>query len=129
MPALGDVLIQFQFYDSTIKRGLKDKNGVEIYEFQFYDSTIKSLRNLATITLHHNFNSTIVRLKVQADFEKRVKECYFNSTIVRLKALRILATIVLHHNFNSTIVRLKVARGLHQMNSYLFQFYDSTIKR
>ena len=78
----------FQFYDSTIKRCLCNEDGkVMIVMFQFYDSTIK---RFLTITcseqVEEGFNSTIVRLKEEADGETTKYLIGFNSTIVRLKA-------------------------------------------
>ena len=99
---------KFQFYDSTIKREAQIAGEGVALRFQFYDSTIKRLSAGAIIRGILNFNSTIVRLK------DNMKQFWQN----------------FYKNFNSTIVRLKVRKCFYTYSSdYLFQFYDSTIKR
>ena len=76
--------------------------------FQFYDSTIKSDDGQTCQFISENFNSTIVRLKVDKCLLYMPFFHDFNSTIVRLKDHYRLCYCLVDTHFNSTIVRLKV---------------------
>ena len=53
---------------------------------------------------------------------------YFNSTMVRLKAIMVLRLYPLLCYFNSTMVRLKAARKATRYEHQIFQFHYGTIK-
>ena len=48
-PARGSIRRKFQFYDSPIKRGVKEGKKVHPTKFQFYDSPIKRLEEFNRI--------------------------------------------------------------------------------
>ena len=54
--------------------------------FQFHYGTIKSFDSFPRAHFEFNFNSTMVRLKVQQSRSAAYQVCNFNSTMVRLKA-------------------------------------------
>ena len=58
-------------------------------------------------TWQKNFNSTMVRLKVNVNGESIEEHANFNSTMVRLKDDQYRAVLSGFGDFNSTMVRLK----------------------
>ena len=97
---------QFQFHYGTIKSQLVTPSWTSITIFQFHYGTIKSGSFQLILIYCVNFNSTMVRLKAQADALIRESNAYFNSTMVRLKGLSF-------HAHNARV---------------LFQFHYGTIK-
>ena len=75
--------------------------------FQFHYGTIKSIMVVLLLNL--------VR--------------YFNSTMVRLKAVRQTDSRTVENDFNSTMVRLKGCKGRMKLETHQFQFHYGTIKR
>ena len=56
---------EFQFYLSSIKSQLEQKNALKSHMFQFYLSSIKSPGRLPQEGVDDGFNSTLVQLKVE----------------------------------------------------------------
>ncbi len=98
---------KFQFHNGTIKSMAKVIFQNLPAKFQFHNGTIKSSSFCCNSTCKTNFNSTMVRLKVEANLEAWADYFYFNSTMVRLKA----ATYINAYSNNK------------------FQFHNGTIKR
>ena len=110
---------------------LKEKWSLEQDEFDYY------------------FNSSVVRLKVNGEFEgicrilpfqfqcgaikRNLKNayfkyaCYFNSSVVRLKEYAVASASSKVFNFNSSVVRLKVV--LHTLCSILPFYFNSSVVR
>ena len=97
----------FQFHYGTIKSALFVKDYLDDPEFQFHYGTIKSIR--------YGF--------------LRHGRGYFNSTMVRLKAIVPRSSFRLCTDFNSTMVRLKASSETRISGLELFQFHYGTIKR
>ena len=82
-------------------------------QFQFHYGSIKSEASNHRCSRVFNFNSTMVRLKVDAASFSADAFSYFNSTMVRLKAETDEKNEFVSYNFNSTMVRLKVRNFIH----------------
>ena len=97
------------FNSTTVRLKVSRFSPYKLYliEFQFYDSTIKRTWPGSVATGQGCFNSTTVRLKEKQRTMKRENLRCFNSTTVRLKALHVRASEAFVRCFNSTTVRLK----------------------
>ena len=96
--------------------------------FQFHFGTIKRSYRDNVIKLAGNFNSTLVRLKVNAtnlyDFTAVGFQFHFGT----IKSLTVLGARSVFRYFNSTLVRLKVVGWLWDSDITKFQFHFGTIK-
>ena len=98
----------FQFYLSSIKRGVTSVFIGESLKFQFYLSSIKRIGDKGEETANHGFNSTLVQLKagwslISPAFSKKFQ--FYLSSIKREK-----------NNTEALLIDM-------------FQFYLSSIKR
>ena len=78
-------------------------------KFQFQSGAVKSCVSLLHSQCHRYFNSKVVRLKAMISIAKPLSVCYFNSKVVRLKEALGTAGESGKTYFNSKVVRLKVA--------------------
>jgi len=99
---------QFQFQYGSIKRKQRPANELLIITFQFQYGSIKSFVDNLNVDADTYFNSNMVRLKAVFVCDC-LSACFdFNSNMVRLKVVGASASEGKYDDFNSNMVRLKV---------------------
>ena len=119
----------FQFHYGTIKRGVICKYGFSQMEFQFHYGTIKRICVNCRKKLVCYFNSTMVRLKASSAGSRSIARRLFQFHYGTIKRMPWKAQFTVYLHFNSTMVRLKGPfREILKCFSR-FQFHYGTIKR
>ena len=95
--------------------------------FQFHFGSIGSRDQKRSCLNLRCFNSTLVRLEVNAQASLRYQDTRFNSTLVRLEAKRLIPPAPLLLRFNSTLVRLEVVWNIIVLYFLKFQFHFGSI--
>ncbi len=97
----------FQFQDGTIKRAISLLLMYCCGVFQFQDGTIKSHYKFDLVTVIDNFNSKMVRLKVNSKTVVKKSCVIFQFQDGTIKSVLAQHQYLLDIYFNSKMVRLK----------------------
>ena len=100
-----------------------------MYKFQFQSGAVKRQFETNMKLVKENFNSKVVRLKVEKAQNAANAAFYFNSKVVRLKVSKGLVLCGNLWDFNSKVVRLKVCnKSTGLFSTTKFQFQSGAVK-